>query len=62
MECIIFMSLLSVGGRPPFLEFPPKWPVIQAVFTNGLTQVAAILVMTSQVTLLLLLEDLLPDN
>ena len=45
------MSLLPVGGRPPVLEFLPKWLVIQAIFTNGLTLVAAILVMTSQVTL-----------
>ena len=45
------MSLLSVGGSPPFLVFPPKWLVIQAIFTNELTQVAAILVTTSQVTL-----------
>jgi NADH:ubiquinone oxidoreductase subunit 2 (subunit N) len=48
---MIFMALLSEGGRPQVLGFPPKWLVIQAVITNGLTQVAAILVTTSQVIL-----------
>ena len=34
---MIFTSLLSLGGLPPFLGFLPKLIVIQATITNNIT-------------------------
>jgi len=36
IKLIIFTSLLSLGGLPPFLRFLPKWIVIQAIITNNI--------------------------
>nr|AQP27335.1 NADH dehydrogenase subunit 2 [Labiotermes sp. BRA029] len=51
MKFMIFTSLLSLGGLPPFLGFLPKWIVIQAMITNNMTSLATIVVVTSLITL-----------
>jgi len=35
-KMILFCSLLSLGGLPPFLGFLPKWIVIQALISTSL--------------------------
>ena len=44
IKFIIFTSLLSLGGLPPFLGFLPKWIVIQAIITNNIAPLATILI------------------
>nr|QZK22338.1 NADH dehydrogenase subunit 2 [Amitermes sp. WA_136] len=51
MKFMMFTSLLSLGGLPPFLGFLPKWIVIQAMIANNMTPLATIVVVTSLVTL-----------
>jgi NADH-ubiquinone oxidoreductase chain 2 len=51
IKFIIFTSLLSLGGLPPFLGFLPKWIVIQAIITNNIIPLAVIVVVTSLITL-----------
>nr|YP_009351014.1 NADH dehydrogenase subunit 2 [Aciculitermes aciculatus]AQP28363.1 NADH dehydrogenase subunit 2 [Aciculitermes aciculatus] len=51
MKFMMFTSLLSLGGLPPFLGFLPKWIVIQAMITNNMAPLAAIVVVTSLITL-----------
>nr|AQP28839.1 NADH dehydrogenase subunit 2 [Microcerotermes sp. COL2012-T09] len=51
MKFMMFTSLLSLGGLPPFLGFLPKWIVIQAMITNDMAPLATIVVVTSLVTL-----------
>lgn len=51
VKFIIFTSLLSLGGLPPFLGFLPKWIVIQAIITNNITPLATVVVVTSLITL-----------
>jgi len=51
IKFIIFTSLLSLGGLPPFLGFLPKWIVIQAIITNNIIPLATIVVVTSLITL-----------
>nr|WNL54511.1 NADH dehydrogenase subunit 2 [Amitermes amifer] len=51
MKFMMFTSLLSLGGLPPFLGFLPKWIVIQAMIANNLTPLAIIVVVTSLITL-----------
>jgi len=51
IKFIIYTSLLSLGGLPPFLGFLPKWIVIQAIITNNLAPLATIVVVTSLITL-----------
>nr|AQP28865.1 NADH dehydrogenase subunit 2 [Mirocapritermes sp. 2 TB-2017] len=48
---MMFTSLLSLGGLPPFLGFLPKWIVIQAMITNNMAPLATIVVVTSLITL-----------
>nr|AQP28930.1 NADH dehydrogenase subunit 2 [Procapritermes sp. G TB-2017] len=48
---MMFTSLLSLGGLPPFLGFLPKWVVIQAMITNNMTPLATVVVVTSLITL-----------
>nr|YP_009351716.1 NADH dehydrogenase subunit 2 [Thoracotermes macrothorax]AQP30481.1 NADH dehydrogenase subunit 2 [Thoracotermes macrothorax] len=48
---MMFTSLLSLGGLPPFLGFLPKWIIIQAMIMNNLAPLATIVVMTSLITL-----------
>nr|AQP27218.1 NADH dehydrogenase subunit 2 [Apicotermitinae gen. A sp. TB-2017] len=51
MKFMMFASLLSLGGLPPFLGFLPKWIVIQAMIMNNLSPLAVIVVVTSLITL-----------
>nr|YP_009351365.1 NADH dehydrogenase subunit 2 [Foraminitermes rhinoceros]AQP29414.1 NADH dehydrogenase subunit 2 [Foraminitermes rhinoceros] len=51
MKFMMFTSLLSLAGLPPFLGFLPKWIIIQSMITNNLTPLATIMVVTSLITL-----------
>nr|YP_009350910.1 NADH dehydrogenase subunit 2 [Promirotermes pygmaeus]AQP28118.1 NADH dehydrogenase subunit 2 [Promirotermes pygmaeus] len=51
MKFMMFTSLLSLGGLPPFLGFLPKWIVIQAMITNNMAPLAVVVVVTSLITL-----------
>nr|QXT44388.1 NADH dehydrogenase subunit 2 [Astalotermes cf. brevior CMRT056] len=51
MKFMMFTSLLSLGGLPPFLGFLPKWIVIQAMILNNMAPLAVIVVVTSLITL-----------
>nr|QWX95579.1 NADH-ubiquinone oxidoreductase chain 2 [Lucullia flavovittata] len=45
------ISMLSIGGLPPFLGFLPKWMVIQSMINSELYMVLIIMVLTSLLTL-----------
>nr|WMY24053.1 NADH dehydrogenase subunit 2 [Quasitermes incisus] len=51
MKFMLFTSLLSLGGLPPFLGFLPKWIIIQAMITNEMAPLATVVVVTSLITL-----------
>nr|WHM51719.1 NADH dehydrogenase subunit 2 [Cornitermes ovatus] len=51
VKFMMFTSLLSLGGLPPFLGFLPKWIVIQAMITNNMAPLATVVVVTSLITL-----------
>nr|YP_009192628.1 NADH dehydrogenase subunit 2 [Coptotermes testaceus]ALP29877.1 NADH dehydrogenase subunit 2 [Coptotermes testaceus]AMX22835.1 NADH dehydrogenase subunit 2 [Coptotermes testaceus]AMX22848.1 NADH dehydrogenase subunit 2 [Coptotermes testaceus]URH16736.1 NADH dehydrogenase subunit 2 [Coptotermes testaceus]WHM51693.1 NADH dehydrogenase subunit 2 [Coptotermes testaceus] len=51
MKFMMFTSLLSLGGLPPFLGFLPKWFIIQAMTMNKLMPMATMMVITSLITL-----------
>nr|AQP27550.1 NADH dehydrogenase subunit 2 [Hospitalitermes sp. C TB-2017] len=51
MKFMMFTSLLSLGGLPPFLGFLPKWIVIQYMIMNNMAPLATIVVVTSLITL-----------
>nr|URH16943.1 NADH dehydrogenase subunit 2 [Mimeutermes sorex] len=51
MKFMMFTSLLSLGGLPPFLGFLPKWIVIQAMITNNMAPLATIVAVMSLITL-----------
>nr|QXI86655.1 NADH dehydrogenase subunit 2 [Alyscotermes sp. CMRT139] len=51
MKFMMFTSLLSLGGLPPFLGFLPKWIVIQAMIMNNMAPLAVVVVVTSLITL-----------
>nr|YP_010146021.1 NADH dehydrogenase subunit 2 [Amphinemura bulla]QQO80912.1 NADH dehydrogenase subunit 2 [Amphinemura bulla] len=46
-----FVTLLSLGGLPPFLGFMPKWIVIQNMVTLGNTFIITLMVVTTLITL-----------
>nr|YP_009726959.1 NADH dehydrogenase subunit 2 [Cryptotermes declivis]QIA95619.1 NADH dehydrogenase subunit 2 [Cryptotermes declivis] len=48
---ILFTTLLSLGGLPPFVGFLPKWIVIQTMITNDLSAVMTMMVIMSLATL-----------
>nr|YP_010946414.1 NADH dehydrogenase subunit 2 [Balta maculata]WGO57132.1 NADH dehydrogenase subunit 2 [Balta maculata] len=48
---MIFMSLLSLGGLPPFMGFFPKWVVIQFMVCNKFMIMATMMVVFSLITL-----------
>nr|AYN73186.1 NADH dehydrogenase subunit 2 [Marellia remipes] len=48
---ILFTSLLSLGGLPPFLGFLPKWMTIQLMVENNLTVMVLIMVTMTTITL-----------
>nr|ASY98041.1 NADH dehydrogenase subunit 2 [Idolomorpha lateralis] len=47
----LFISMLSLGGLPPFLGFFPKWIVIQYMAQNLMLMTSMILIMSSLLTL-----------
>lgn len=51
LKLLVFSSLLSIGGLPPFLGFLPKWITIQAIVEAELTGVVIWIVFISLVTL-----------
>nr|WMY24181.1 NADH dehydrogenase subunit 2 [Nasutitermes sp.] len=51
MKFMMFTSLLSLGGLPPFLGFLPKWIIIQAMITNNMAPLATVVMVTSLITL-----------
>nr|URX53085.1 NADH dehydrogenase subunit 2 [Cryptotermes austrinus] len=48
---ILFTTLLSLGGLPPFIGFLPKWTVIQMMITNNLSSIMTMMVVMSLATL-----------
>nr|YP_009469770.1 NADH dehydrogenase subunit 2 [Eomantis yunnanensis]AVE15768.1 NADH dehydrogenase subunit 2 [Eomantis yunnanensis] len=51
LKFTLFISMLSLGGLPPFLGFFPKWIIIQFMAQNLMIIMAMILIMTSLLTL-----------
>ena len=50
-QCILFFSLLSLGGLPPFLGFLPKWVILQLSITFSFYLLALVIISTSLFTL-----------
>nr|URX53072.1 NADH dehydrogenase subunit 2 [Kalotermitidae sp. 6 AB-2022a] len=50
-KILLFMTLLSLGGLPPFLGFLPKWIVIQMLIVNNLEFVMVLMTVASLATL-----------
>nr|URX52825.1 NADH dehydrogenase subunit 2 [Bifiditermes rogierae] len=48
---MLFTSLLSLGGLPPFIGFLPKWAVIQTMIMNDLGFILTTMVIMSLATL-----------
>uniref|UniRef100_Q4FCU9 NADH-ubiquinone oxidoreductase chain 2 n=1 Tax=Traulia minuta TaxID=334777 RepID=Q4FCU9_9ORTH len=51
IKFMMFLSLLSLGGLPPFLGFLPKWIVMQSLIENNLTILMTIMVVLTTITL-----------
>nr|YP_010759047.1 NADH dehydrogenase subunit 2 [Ramburiella turcomana]WEX31957.1 NADH dehydrogenase subunit 2 [Ramburiella turcomana] len=51
IKFMMFLSLLSLGGLPPFLGFLPKWIVIQLLIENNMTAIMSIMVVLTTITL-----------
>nr|YP_009250298.1 NADH dehydrogenase subunit 2 [Panchlora nivea]AMW91053.1 NADH dehydrogenase subunit 2 [Panchlora nivea] len=51
MKFLLFSSLLSLGGLPPFLGFLPKWMVIQSMINNSSILIMSVMVILSLITL-----------
>nr|AVN67667.1 NADH dehydrogenase subunit 2 [Symploce macroptera] len=51
MKFLLFTSLLSLGGLPPFLGFLPKWMIIQTMTNNNMILLITIMVVFSLITL-----------
>nr|YP_009316696.1 NADH dehydrogenase subunit 2 [Fruhstorferiola tonkinensis]AOW31946.1 NADH dehydrogenase subunit 2 [Fruhstorferiola tonkinensis] len=51
IKFMMFLSLLSLGGLPPFLGFLPKWIVMQSLVENNMTIMMTIMVMMTMITL-----------
>nr|YP_004934960.1 NADH dehydrogenase subunit 2 [Pielomastax zhengi]ADZ62103.1 NADH dehydrogenase subunit 2 [Pielomastax zhengi] len=50
-KSMMWMSLLSLGGLPPFLGFFPKWIVIQTLMEEKMVILIGLLVITTLITL-----------
>nr|AVN67256.1 NADH dehydrogenase subunit 2 [Platyzosteria sp. AUS3] len=48
---LVFTTLLSLGGLPPFLGFLPKWIIIQHMVINGMLVIISLMVVMSLLTL-----------
>nr|YP_010621032.1 NADH dehydrogenase subunit 2 [Periplaneta svenhedini]WAX39415.1 NADH dehydrogenase subunit 2 [Periplaneta svenhedini] len=51
MKFLMFTTLLSLGGLPPFLGFLPKWIIIQQMIINDMNFIISLMVITSLMTL-----------
>nr|ASY98457.1 NADH dehydrogenase subunit 2 [Hymenopus coronatus] len=51
IKFMFFISMLSLGGLPPFLGFFPKWIAIQFMAQNLMIFTSSILIMSSLITL-----------
>ena len=51
IKFLLFSSLLSLGGLPPFLGFLPKWIVIQSIVNNSSILIVSTIVVLSLITL-----------
>nr|YP_009740901.1 NADH dehydrogenase subunit 2 [Euthystira luteifemora]QID03915.1 NADH dehydrogenase subunit 2 [Euthystira luteifemora] len=51
IKFMLFLSLLSLGGLPPFLGFLPKWIIIQLLIENQMTALMTIMVVLTTITL-----------
>nr|UBN08918.1 NADH dehydrogenase subunit 2 [Panesthia sloanei] len=51
VKLMMYTSLLSLGGLPPFLGFLPKWIIIQHMIVNWSLTMISIMVVMSLVTL-----------
>nr|URX54383.1 NADH dehydrogenase subunit 2 [Pterotermes occidentis] len=51
IKLMLFSSLLSLGGLPPFIGFLPKWVVIQSLIANNLGFIMTMMVIVSLATL-----------
>nr|YP_009490586.1 NADH dehydrogenase subunit 2 [Taeniopteryx ugola]AWH98595.1 NADH dehydrogenase subunit 2 [Taeniopteryx ugola] len=47
----LFITLLSLGGLPPFLGFLPKWIIIQSMTQSGMIFLVSIMVIMTLITL-----------
>nr|AYM85064.1 NADH dehydrogenase subunit 2 [Spathosternum nigrotaeniatum] len=51
IKFMMFLSLLSLGGLPPFLGFLPKWIVMQSLIEMNMTAIMVIMVVLTTITL-----------
>ncbi|BCX71401.1 NADH dehydrogenase subunit 2 (mitochondrion) [Penaeus japonicus] len=51
MKMLTFMSLLSLGGLPPFTGFIPKWIIIQEMVSSGMFIILTVLLASALLTL-----------
>lgn len=51
IKLILFLSLLSLGGLPPFLGFMPKWLIIESLTNNDILFLITIIVTLTLITL-----------
>uniref|UniRef100_Q4FCV1 NADH-ubiquinone oxidoreductase chain 2 n=1 Tax=Xenocatantops humilis TaxID=227620 RepID=Q4FCV1_9ORTH len=51
VKFMMFLSLLSLGGLPPFLGFLPKWIIMQSLVENNLAILVSIMVVLTTITL-----------
>nr|AVN67808.1 NADH dehydrogenase subunit 2 [Ischnoptera bilunata] len=51
MKFLLFTSLLSLGGLPPFLGFLPKWIIIQMMVNSNMIFLITTMVILSLITL-----------
>nr|AVN67435.1 NADH dehydrogenase subunit 2 [Gromphadorhina portentosa]AVN67467.1 NADH dehydrogenase subunit 2 [Gromphadorhina sp. B040]AVN68237.1 NADH dehydrogenase subunit 2 [Gromphadorhina sp. Pvii] len=51
MKFVLFSTLLSLGGLPPFLGFLPKWIIIQSLLLNHISALTLLIIVISLITL-----------
>nr|QOL00608.1 NADH dehydrogenase subunit 2 [Haplotropis brunneriana] len=51
IKFMMFLTLLSLGGLPPFLGFMPKWMVMQSLVENNLSALMAMMAVLTTITL-----------
>nr|AVN67551.1 NADH dehydrogenase subunit 2 [Rhyparobia maderae] len=51
LKFMLFSSLLSLGGLPPFLGFLPKWIIIQMMLINFSSTLTTLMIVISLITL-----------